>query len=75
MTNRLTQRNRPIRIVKEGTKRYKITVLYRRYYESTVTDNIEAVEVLQRYRFSEHYTVQQAYETLYKQIKTDNRLK
>jgi len=74
MTNRLTQRNRPIRIVKDG-KRYKITVLYRNYYESTMTDNIEAVEVLQRYRFSEHYTVQQAYETLYKQIKTDNRLK
>jgi hypothetical protein len=74
MTNRLTQRNRPIRIVKDG-KRYKITVLYRRYYESTYTDNIEAVEVLQRYKFSEHYTVQKAYETLYQQIKTDNRLK
>ena len=74
MTNRLTQRNRPIRIVKVG-KRYKISVLYRNYYESTVTDNIEAVEVLQRYRFSQHYTVQQAYETLYQQIKTDNRLK
>ena len=74
MTNRLTQRNRPIRIT-QVSKRYKITVLYRNYYEHTVTDNIEAVEVLQRYRFSEHYTVQQAYETLYKQIKTDNRLK
>ena len=74
MTNRLTQRNRPIRLTQVG-KRYKISVLYRRYYESTLTDNIEAVEVLQRYKFSEHYTVQQAYETLYKQIKTDNRLK
>ena len=74
MTNRLTQRNRPIRIVKDG-KRYKISVLYRNYYESTLTDNIEAIEVLQRYRFSEHYTVQKAYETLYQQIKTDNRLK
>ena len=74
MTNRLTQRNRPIRLTQVG-KRYKISVLYRRYYESTLTDNIEAVEVIQRYKFSEHYTVQQAYETLYKQIKTDNRLK
>ena len=74
MTNRLTQRNRPIRITQVG-KRYKISVLYRNYYESTLTDNIEAVEVLQRYKFSEHYTVQQAYETLYQQIKTDNRLK
>jgi hypothetical protein len=74
MTNRLTQRNRPIRITQVG-KRYKISVLYRRYYESTLTDNIEAVEVLQRYKFTQHYTVQQAYETLYKQIKTDNRLK
>ena len=75
MTNRLTQRNRPIRIFGLGKGKYKIEVLYRRYYEHTVTDNIEAVEVLQRYKFSEHYTVQQAYETLYKQIKTDNRLK
>jgi hypothetical protein len=74
MTNRLTQRNRPIRITQVGN-RYKISVLYRNYYESTLTDNIEAVEVLKRYKFSEHYTVQQAYETLYKQIKTDNRLK
>ena len=74
MTNRLTQKTRPIKVEPIGDK-FKVSVEFKKDIFSTVTNKRHPVKVIQQGRCSGILTLQDAYEIIYDQIINDNQLR
>jgi|688.fasta_scaffold468548_4 hypothetical protein len=74
MTNRLTQKTRPIKVEQIGDK-FKVSVEFKKDTFSTVTNKRHPVKVIQQGKCSGILTLQDAYEIIYDQIINDNQLR